>query len=139
MLRDAVERLPPGGSNTLRQQGLDVGVVNARFVKPMDRDVVRRALTECSFVVTVEEGRSPVGSAAPCSRRPAIWDSTPAGVCRLGIPDRFIEHGERAELLADLQLDAPGMARVCRELVAGLQNRDLWRRAASRGNETSQS
>ena len=43
-------------SNTLRQQGLDVGVVNARFVKPIDRDVVRRALTECSFVVTVEEG-----------------------------------------------------------------------------------
>ena len=41
-------------------------------------------------------------------------------VRRLGIPDQFIEHGERAELLADLQLDAPGIARVCRDWVAQL-------------------
>jgi 1-deoxy-D-xylulose-5-phosphate synthase len=36
----------------------------------------------------------------------------------LGIPDQFIEHGERGELLADLQLDVEGIARVCRELAA---------------------
>ncbi|MCH5374394.1 MAG: 1-deoxy-D-xylulose-5-phosphate synthase, partial [Planctomycetes bacterium] len=39
----------------LQQQGLDVGVVNARFAKPLDRDIVERILRECSFVVTVEE------------------------------------------------------------------------------------
>lgn len=37
-------------------------------------------------------------------------------VCRLGIPDRFIEHGERGELLADLGLDAAGIAGTCRRL-----------------------
>ena len=42
------------------------------------------------------------------------WDTS--RIVRLGIPDQFIEHGERAELLADLRLDAPGIAQVCREL-----------------------
>ncbi len=36
-------------------------------------------------------------------------------ITRLGIPDQFVEHGERAELLADLGLDASGIAHVCRE------------------------
>jgi len=37
-------------------------------------------------------------------------------ILRLGIPDQFIEHGERAELLADLRLDAPGIALACRDM-----------------------
>ncbi len=37
-------------------------------------------------------------------------------VRRLGIPDHFVEHGERGELLADLGLDAAGIAAACREL-----------------------
>ena len=40
----------------LAEEGLDVAVVNARFVKPLDTSVVRRALEECRFVLTVEEG-----------------------------------------------------------------------------------
>ena len=39
-------------------------------------------------------------------------------VRRLGIPDRFIEHGDRGELLADLGLDAAGIARACRQMAA---------------------
>jgi len=35
---------------------------------------------------------------------------------RLGVPDRFVEHGDREELLADLGLDAAGIARACRQL-----------------------
>jgi len=40
---------------------------------------------------------------------------------RLGIPDRFIEHGEREELLADLSLDANGIAQSCREMSQRLE------------------
>jgi 1-deoxy-D-xylulose-5-phosphate synthase len=39
-------------------------------------------------------------------------------VRRLGIPDKFIEHGERAELLADLGLDAAGIAAACRKVAS---------------------
>ena len=41
---------------------------------------------------------------------------------RLGIGDHFVEHGERAELLADLRLDAPGIARACRDLAQSCRN-----------------
>ena len=46
-------------------------------------------------------------------------------VRRLGIPDQFIEHGDRGQLLADLKLDAIGIAATCRELAesAGSLNR----------------
>ena len=37
-------------------------------------------------------------------------------IVRLGLPDRFVEHGERGELLADLGLDAAGIAATCRRL-----------------------
>ena len=41
---------------------------------------------------------------------------------RIGIPDVFIEHGERGELLADLQLDRNGVAAICREMHGGASN-----------------
>ena len=43
--------------------------------------------------------------------------SNASRVRRLGIPDQFIEHGERGELLADLGLDAAGIAAACRSMV----------------------
>ncbi|MEE3220371.1 MAG: 1-deoxy-D-xylulose-5-phosphate synthase, partial [Planctomycetota bacterium] len=43
-------------------------------------------------------------------------------VHRLGIPDEFIEHGDRGELLADLALDAEGIAATCRQIAAKLES-----------------
>jgi 1-deoxy-D-xylulose-5-phosphate synthase len=111
----------------LRAEGLHVGVVNARFVKPLDTEVVLRAIRECGFVLTVEEGAlmGGFGSAVLEAASDAGLDSS--RVRRLGIPDQFIEHGERHELLADLGLDASGIAAACRTLavqshVAGQPN-----------------
>jgi 1-deoxy-D-xylulose-5-phosphate synthase len=52
-----------------------------------------------------------------------------AGVHRLGIPDRFIEHGERNELLADLRLDVAGIIGACRE---GLSRAGIFKEPAQR-------
>jgi 1-deoxy-D-xylulose-5-phosphate synthase len=97
----------------LQAQGLDVGVVNARFVKPLDAGVIERALRQGGFVVTVEEGclMGGYGSAVLETAIDAGWDVS--RVRRLGLPDRFIEHGERQALLADVGLDAGGIARAC--------------------------
>ncbi|MFV1966914.1 MAG: 1-deoxy-D-xylulose-5-phosphate synthase [Pirellulaceae bacterium] len=102
-------------AESLRRDGLDVGVVNARFVKPIDRDVIARAIRECAFVVTVEEGArmGGFGSAVLETACDAGWETR--RVCRLGIGDEFVEHGDRRELLADLGLDATGIAKVCRQ------------------------
>ncbi len=127
-------------SNTLRQQGLDVGVVNARFVKPIDRDVIRRALTECAFVLTVEEGTVMGGFGSAVLEVASELALDASKVRRMGIPDRFIEHGERAELLADLQLDAHGIAQACREFAASWDHAAMQRSTSvSRGDETSES
>lgn len=105
-------------ANTLAQEGLRVGVVNARFVKPLDQALIRRLLTKCSFVVTVEEGTLAGGFGSAVLEAANDMGLDTHKIRRLGIPDQFVEHGERAELLADLQLDAPGIARVCREFAA---------------------
>lgn len=100
----------------LREQGLDVGVVNARFAKPLDMETIERLLADSKFLVTVEEGQlmGGFGSAVLEAINEAGFDAT--RVRRLGIPDQFTEHGTREELLADLGLDADGIANACREL-----------------------
>ena len=99
----------------LRNEGLDVGVINARFVKPLDGEVIQRALRECPFVVTVEEAALTAGFGSAVIELAADLGIDASHLRRLGLSDRFIEHGERAELLAGLGLNAEGIARCCRE------------------------
>ncbi|MCH2123445.1 MAG: 1-deoxy-D-xylulose-5-phosphate synthase [Pirellulaceae bacterium] len=101
----------------LASEGIDVGVVNARFVKPIDRDMVSRALEEGSFLVTVEEAALMGGFGSAVLEVATDLGLNASCIKRLGIPDQFIEHGERGELLADLELDSIGIARACREMV----------------------
>lgn len=102
-------------ADRLRKEGLDFGVVNARFAKPLDRSTVLRAVEQLPLVVTVEEGtlEGGFGSAVLEAANSAGLDTR--GIVRLGIPDRFVEHAERHELLADLGLDAEGLCRTVRQ------------------------
>ena len=93
----------------LKDEGLDIGVINARFVKPLDRATIFRALEESGFVITVEENTLCGGfGSAVLEATNAAGVSTNNLKC-LGVPDRFIEHGERDELLADIGLDVDGL------------------------------
>ena len=99
----------------LRGEGLDVSVINARFVKPLDPTILER-IEAAPWTVTLEENVLQTGFGSAVLE--AVNDAgLPAGmIFRLGLPDRFVEHGERAELLADLGLDAAGIAATCRRL-----------------------
>jgi 1-deoxy-D-xylulose-5-phosphate synthase len=113
----------------LAADGFDFGVVNARFVKPLDTATVLRAVRESPLVVTVEEGTlmGGFGSAVLEAASDAGLDT--AHVRRLGVPDQFIEHGSRQELLADLGLDAAGIARACREWMEQARSQTpVWER-----------
>jgi 1-deoxy-D-xylulose-5-phosphate synthase len=96
----------------LRKEGLDMGVINARFAKPLDTATLLRAVEELPLVVTVEEGtlEGGFGSAVLEAANSAGLDTR--HIVRLGIPDRFIEHAERGELLAELGLDVDGLCRT---------------------------
>ncbi|MCI0360737.1 MAG: 1-deoxy-D-xylulose-5-phosphate synthase [Planctomycetaceae bacterium] len=106
----------------LAAEGLDVAVVNARFVKPLDRDAIERALRETGFLVTVEEGCLMGGFGSAVLEAASEMSLDTSRIRRLGIPDRFIEHADRGELLAELGLDCRGIAAACRELVGQVSN-----------------
>ena len=96
-------------ADRLREEGLDVGVINARFAKPIDQDVILRALEQSGFVLTVEENTVCGGfGSAVLEAANAAGVETRHLKC-LGIPDRFIEHGEREELLTEIGLDLDGL------------------------------
>jgi 1-deoxy-D-xylulose-5-phosphate synthase len=111
----------------LRAEGLSIGVINARFAKPLDKSTILRAVEDLPFVVTVEEGtlHGGFGSAVLEAANEAGLDAR--HIIRLGLPDRFIEHGERGELLAELGLDVEGICRAVRAAAkkqgAGLEAR----------------
>src|SRR5262249_45367635 len=99
----------------LREEGIEVGVTNARFAKPRDKQTLLRAVEDLPLVVTVEEGtlEGGFGSALLEAANAAGLDTR--HVIRLGIPDRFVEHAERGELLAELGLDVNGICRTVRQ------------------------
>jgi 1-deoxy-D-xylulose-5-phosphate synthase len=99
----------------LRAEGIHVGVINARFVKPLDRETILEAVKTLPLVVTVEEGtlEGGFGSAVLEVANAAGLDAR--HVVRCGIPDRFVEHGERGELLSELGLSPDGLAKTVRQ------------------------
>ena len=102
----------------LAGEGVSVAVLNARFVKPLDAARVVALARKVRAVVTVEEHvlQGGFGSAV-------LEALAEAGVERpvrcLGVPDRLIEHADPKDVRAELGLDAPGIARAVRELLAG--------------------
>jgi 1-deoxy-D-xylulose-5-phosphate synthase len=103
-------------SDKLREEGLDIGVINARFLKPLDSEAILKAVRECGFVVTLEEAALAGGFGSAVLEAAADSHLDASRVRRLGIPDQYVEHGERDELLADLGLDVDGIAETCRGL-----------------------
>ncbi len=103
----------------LQEDGISTTVVNCRFLKPYDRDVLSAVLRSHDAVLTVEEGASPNGFGAFIARE--ILDDPelpfPSRFATHGMPDRFIEHGPRDVLLGEIGLDGPGIARRVRSLV----------------------
>lgn len=98
-------------ADTLAEQGTRASVVNCRFLKPYDHEVFEEMVRSHPVVVTVEEGQVTNGFGAFMSREIDALDlETRPKVVTLGIPDRFIEHGGRGELLAEIGLDAAGIA-----------------------------
>jgi 1-deoxy-D-xylulose-5-phosphate synthase len=108
----------------LRDFGLDVGVINARFAKPLDKDLLLRVVETLPLVVTVEEGtlEGGFGSALLEAANAAGLDTR--AIVRAGLPDRFIEHGERGELLADCGLSVEHLVALVRARHCDLGHND---------------
>jgi 1-deoxy-D-xylulose-5-phosphate synthase len=94
------------------RHGLRVGVVNARFIKPLDRVTISKAIEECGFVLTVEEGCLMGGFGSAVLEAANDAGLSTSHVRRLGLPDRYVLHAERDEQLAEVGLDVEGITQA---------------------------
>jgi len=101
----------------LAAEGLSVAVLNARFAKPLDRERIFGLARRCAALVTVEE-HSAAGGFGSAVLEALAAEGLDTPVRCLGVPDALVEHGDPAALLAELGLDAAGIARAVRETVA---------------------
>ncbi len=101
---------------------LDATVANMRFVKPLDRELAYRLAASHELVVTVEENVTAGGAGSAVAETLAA-DGIAVPMLMLGLPDRFVEHGDPQQLLAECGLDAAGIARSVRERLARMGRR----------------
>lgn len=103
-------------------EGVNVAVIDARFCKPVDGDMLARVLKRGHAVLTLEDHSLQNGFGTACLEY-AVAHGLPVDcVTRLGIPDRLIEHATRREQLAEVGLDAPGIARTLRDAIRHAAN-----------------
>ena len=99
----------------LAAEGINARVIDARFVKPLDEQVVLTAARQTGGIVTIEENALAGGFGSAVLECLETADIT-LPVRRLGIPDQFIEQGPQPRLRADLGLDTEGIASAARAM-----------------------
>ena len=93
---------------------LDATVANMRFVKPIDRDLILELASTHELLVSLEENAIIGGGGSEIARILHAAGS-PARLLQLGLPDRFIDHGDQSQLLAEIGLDAAGIQKNIEE------------------------
>jgi 1-deoxy-D-xylulose-5-phosphate synthase len=88
---------------------VDATVVNMRFVKPLDENLLVSMATRHRAIVTLEENATAGGAGCAIGELLAA-EGLQVALLHLGIPDRFIEHGSREECLQAAGLDAASVA-----------------------------
>jgi 1-deoxy-D-xylulose-5-phosphate synthase len=95
-------------------EALDATVVNMRFVKPLDLALIRELANGHELLVTVEEHQVMGGAGSAVCEALA---GSKKRVLLLGLPDRFIDHGDPGRLLASVGLDAAGIEKAIRRAI----------------------
>jgi len=98
-------------ADILSDKGIEISVVNARFVKPADADLILGSSQGKDVVFTLEENVK-LGGFGDSIREVFSEAGTGCRVVKIGIDDEFVPHGKRDELLAETSLDAISVART---------------------------
>lgn len=104
-------------AETLKQKGISAGVINARFVKPLDADLIIAAARKTGRIITVEENSLQGGFGSAVLELVFDNNLSDVRIKRLGIPDYYVEHGSQAQLRKDLGIDAAGIALAAEEFL----------------------
>jgi 1-deoxy-D-xylulose-5-phosphate synthase len=101
----------------LAAENINVTVVNARFIKPLDDELIAKYCTPGAKIITVEEGTLAGGFGTAVMERVQQLGLAGVDFHRIGIPDEYVHHGAQDVLRAQYDLDAKGIARRVREFV----------------------
>lgn len=112
MVRPAME-----AAEMLAHEGIDLTVVNARFVKPLDRNLMLSLARTLPVLFTLEEN-TVIGGFGSAVLELLEEEGISLPVVRIGFPDLYVEQGEQAELRALHRLDAAGIAQRIRDLIS---------------------
>jgi 1-deoxy-D-xylulose-5-phosphate synthase len=96
-------------------EALDATVVNMRFVKPLDVQLVQELARTHDLLATVEEHQIMGGAGSAVCEALA---GSKKRVLLLGLPDRFIDHGDPGRLLASVGLDAAGIQKSISDVMS---------------------
>lgn len=100
----------------LMDYSIDAEVVNARFVKPLDRELLFDVFSRFNKIMTIEDN-TVVGGFGSAVSEFASQHNLKNDILIHGVPDRFIEHGKPEELHEELKLDAKGIADIVKEFL----------------------
>jgi 1-deoxy-D-xylulose-5-phosphate synthase len=100
---------------------LDAAVVDMRFIRPLDTGMILEQANETDLLVTLEDNAR-LGGAGSAVNEVLLAQHHTVPVLNLGLPDQFVEHGTREELLAQCGLDGAG---VLRSIQKRLRSKDL--------------
>ena len=100
---------------------LDLTVVDMRFVKPIDVQLILELAQDHAALVSIEEGAI-MGGAGSAVAEALAGEGVVCPLLHLGLPDRFIDHGDQSVLLSSVGLDAAGIERSIRARFADLLN-----------------
>ena len=92
------------GSCAMNVDGINIEVVNCRFIKPMDAAYLSNAVSKFSKVITLEESNISGGFGDGVSSW-LLENNFKGKLKRIGLPDSFVQHGSRAEILKSIGLD----------------------------------
>ncbi len=106
----------------LESEGITVAVVNARFVKPLDTELITRVASEAKAVITVEDGALQGGFGSAVLECLADHDVNNFRIKRIGIPDIFVNQGPQQRLREQCGITADGIYRVAKELHPTFEN-----------------
>ena len=115
----------------LSEKGIEVTVVNARFAKPLDKALILDLVRNHKLIVTVEDHALMGGFGSAVLELVTEEREDACKIVRMGIPDRFMEHGPRNLILKNIGLDEDGIAD---KFIATLELMDIHSSFTKAGN-----
>lgn len=107
----------------LLEENIDVQVVNARFIKPLDEELLNNQFEKFNLIVTVEDNAIQGGFGSAVSELLLQGDHDDVVLHKIGIPDEFIEQGSISQLYQQVGLDADSIANTISDKIKLMKTR----------------